>query len=71
MSKVSATVRVRMEVEVTLGSWGYGESFESLRETATREAKQKMGGILSRASGCRLIGEPKSMHVILEGEIKP
>jgi hypothetical protein len=70
MSKVSAIVRVRLEVEVTLGSWGAGESFESLRETATREAKQKMGGI-PRSSGCRLIGEPKSMHVILEGEIKP
>ncbi|RVD78203.1 hypothetical protein [Pseudomonas koreensis] len=71
MSKISATVRVRMEVEVTIGSWGAGESFDSLRETAIREAKQKMNNVLAKSSGCRMVGEAKSMHVILEGEIKP
>lgn len=66
---ISATVKVRMEVEVTIGNWGAGESFEGLRETAIRESKQIVESAFFKKPGCRIIGEPKTMHVILEGEM--
>ena len=47
--KISATVRVRMVVDVTVGSWGASASFASLREQAIREAKQKMNHIIAKA----------------------
>ena len=71
ISNISATVKVRLEIEVTIGNWSGGETFEALREAAIRESKQKILNVFANAGGCRIVGEPKSIHVSLEGEIKP
>jgi hypothetical protein len=71
MSNISATVKVRLEIEVTIGNWSGGETFEGLRDLAIRESKQKVFNAFANAAGCRIIGEPKSINVSLEGEIKP
>lgn len=68
MSKTSASVRVTLQVEVTVGTWGSAESFNTLRDIAVREAKQKLNNVLDR-KGCRIVGEPVAMHVILQGDM--
>lgn len=69
--KISASVRVRMVVDVTVGSWGASASFASLREQAIREAKQKMQTILVRAdTRDAVLVSTSAMHVVLQGEVE-
>lgn len=73
MSNGRAIVRVRMEVEVEVGVWNDTESFKTLQAQAAKEAKVALNGVLGKAgrSKFRIIGEPSTMRVILEGEIEP
>lgn len=67
-----ATVRVRMEVEVTVGVWNATETFEGLAQQASKEAVQKLTNNLQKGSiskDVRIIGEPTSMHVVLVSNI--
>jgi len=64
---ITATVRVTLQVEVTVGNWSPNESFASLREQATREANQALAGAL-RGEPMRVVGKPVAMHVTLSGE---
>lgn len=67
-----ATVRVRLEVEVTVGIWDSSASFESLAQQASREAERILSRKIegARTGGTfRIVGAPKSMHVILVGDI--
>ena len=66
-----ATVRVRMEVEVEIGVWNGTESFDSLSAQASKEAFQKMINICAKAKDVRVIGSPKTMHVILHSDLQP
>lgn len=66
-----ATVRVRMEVEVEVGVWNDTESFGSLSAQASKEALQKMLNICARSKDVRVIGNPKTMHVILHSDLQP
>ena len=69
--KISATVRVRMVIDVTVGSWGASGSFATLREQAIREAKQKMQTILVRAdTRDAVLVSTSAMHVVLKGEVE-
>lgn len=69
--KISASVRVRMVVDVTVGSWGASASFASLREQAIREAKQKMQTIFVRAeTRDAVLVSASAMHVVLKGEVE-
>lgn len=70
MSSLSATIRVRVEVEVIVGNWDASTSFESLREQASREAKQQVQSVIHKSgSSMRVVGDPKSMHVVLSGDL--
>lgn len=67
-----ATVRVRMEVEVTVGVWNSTETFEGLAQQACKEATAALRNTISKTSNShnyRLVGEPTSMHVILNGDL--
>jgi len=66
---VSAVVRIRLVVEVTVGNWGGGSSFVELREQATREAKQQMKNVINNAASSIQIISAQSMHVKLVGEV--
>ena len=67
--KISATVRVRLVVDVTVGNWGASASFASLREQAVKEAKQKMSNILIKSNDRDAnIVSAQAMHVHLKGE---
>lgn len=69
--KISASVRVRLVVDVTVGSWGASSSFATLREQAIREAKQKMQTILVRAdTRDAVVVSSTAMHVVLKGEVE-
>lgn len=68
MKNISAAVKVTLQVEVHVGSWAPQETFEGLREQAIREAKAKLHRLIDK-NGCRIVGEPKSMSVVLEGEL--
>jgi hypothetical protein len=69
--KISATVRVRMVVDVTVGNWGASASFATLREQAVREAKQKLQTILVRAdTRDAVVVSAQAMHVVLKGEVE-
>ncbi|WP_443698616.1 hypothetical protein [Pseudomonas sp.] len=69
--KISATVRVRMVVDVTVGSWGASASFASLREQAIREAKQKMNHIIAKAdTRDAVVVSATAVHVGLKGEVE-
>jgi len=69
--KISATVRVRLVVDVTVGSWGASASFASLREQAIREAKQKMNHIIAKANTRdAFVVSATAMRVGLKGEVE-
>lgn len=69
--KISATVRVRLVVDVTVGSWGASASFATLREQAIREAKQKFQTIMVRAdTRDAVLVSANAMHVVLKGEVE-
>lgn len=65
-----ASVRVRMEVEVSVGVWNDTETFGGLAQQAAKEAEQKMFDICGRARDVRVVGKPKSMHVVLAAELE-
>jgi hypothetical protein len=67
---VSATVRVKLVVEVTVGNWGADATFLNLRDQATREAKQQLQSVINKNSSSIKIISAESMYVTLEGEIK-
>lgn len=69
--QISATVRVRLVVDVTVGNWGASSSFASLREQAIKEAKQKMSHIFQKSgtSDANLVSAT-SMQVVLKGEVE-
>lgn len=64
-----ASVRVRLEVEVCVGVWNDTESFGSLAAQASKEAEQKMFNICAKQKDVRVVGQPKSMHVVLSAEV--
>jgi hypothetical protein len=67
---LTATIRVRLVVEVTVGNWDASNTFMNLREQATREAKQQLESVIQKAcSSVRIISQ-KSMHVALVGEVE-
>lgn len=68
--RISASVSIRMEVEVTVGSWGASSSFASLREQAMKEATQALTNHFQNKSNMRVVGKPKSMRVILKGDLE-
>jgi len=68
---LTAVVRVRMEVEVTVGTWGAENNFVSLRDQAIRESVQQLDNVLRKhPSSIRIVGAPKSMSVTLNGDFK-
>jgi len=68
MKNISAVVKVKLEVEVTVGSWSPKETFEGLRKQAGREAKNRLTGLVGN-SGCRVLSEPVALSVTLDGEL--
>jgi len=64
-----ANVRIRIEVEVEVGVWNDTESFGTLAAQAMKEAEQKVNNICSREKDMRVVGSPKSMHVILQNDL--
>lgn len=69
-NKTTASVRVRVVVDVTVGSWGAASSFAELREQAIKEAKQKMQNVIIRAETRDLsVVSATAMHVHLKGEL--
>lgn len=67
--KTSATVRVRLEVEVTLGTWDTKTSFADLRTQAMREAEQRMRNLTDKARDVQMVGKPLSMRVTMTGDL--
>lgn len=67
--KISASVSIRIEVEVTVGNWGAASSFASLREQAMKEATHALSNHLQTKGNMRVVGKPTSMRVTLKGDL--
>ena len=64
--RVSASVRVKMTVEVVVGSWEAAQPFEMLHKQAVREAHNALVNALTRAQcgNIKIVGEPATMSVL-------
>jgi len=60
---MSATARIRVEVEVTVGSWSEAATFAETKDQVKREGLQIIRNALAEKGG-RIIGEPKCLFVI-------
>lgn len=62
--KVSASVYMTLCVEIHVGDWEAGQSFQQLHEQAEREARQALSGYLSGNPNIRLKKDSAVMHVV-------
>lgn len=64
---LTASVRVRLEVEVTVGTYGGNSTFASVHAQAIQEAKQCLKNGVN-GQRIRVVGEPIALHVVMKGE---
>jgi hypothetical protein len=67
----SASARVRLEVEIQVGSkWGADCSIQQVHEQAFEEASGKLGRMIEKSGehGVRIVGDPVITAVIVEGK---
>ena len=60
---MSAVARIRVEVEVTVGSWSEEATFATLKDQVKREGVQIIRNALKDKG--RIIGEPKCTFVVV------
>lgn len=60
---MSAVARIRVEVEVTVGSWSEEATFSTLKDQVKREGIQIIrNALLGKGS---VVGEPKCLFVVV------
>lgn len=60
---MSAVARIRVEVEVTVGSWNESATFAELKDQVKREGTQIVRAALEGKG--RIIGEPKCLFLVV------
>jgi len=65
------TVRLRVEVEVEVGTWSEKTNFDELEEQVTREGIQIIRSRLASAEHkCRIVGPMSLSFVVFEKEVR-
>lgn len=70
LAATSATIKVRIEVEVTVGNWNTTDSFASLNETAQREAMSKLRRLVGGNADIHVITEPVALSAVLNLDLR-
>ncbi|ABL96754.1 hypothetical protein BcepF1.023 [Burkholderia phage BcepF1] len=60
---MSVTARIRVEVEVTVGTWGQKNTVADMVEVAKQEGTQKLSNMIYKGGG-KIVGEPKVILVV-------
>lgn len=65
MSSSNVTMRARVEIEITVGTWGDDINLRDMRAQIRREAEQTIRGKLG-SDGVRIIGVPTVTAIMVE-----
>lgn len=68
--RVSASVFMKLEVEVCVGSWDAAQPFEQLHKQAEREARQALQIAIGETPGLKMLPNSAVMHVITREDTK-
>lgn len=65
MGDTSVTMRARVEIEITVGTWGDNTNLREMRQQLRREALAIINGKLE-GSGVRILTDPKITAIMVE-----
>ena len=65
--KVKATARVKVTLELTVGTWGDNCGLDMVYRQAAEDAVQRLAKFAA-ANGCRIVGEPQVTAILTDAE---